>query len=78
MATPYRHTLLALSISLAAAAAHAQDATLDTVTVVGQETTDYQAKKAAVAGFDNAPLLDTPASVAVITEARLKLSLIHI
>ena len=72
MATPYRHTLLALSIPLAAAAAHAQDATLDTVTVVGQETTDYQAKKAAVAGFDNAPLLDTPASVAVITEARLK------
>jgi len=72
MATPYRHTLLALSITLAAAAAHAQDATLDTVTVVGQETTDYQAKKAAVAGFDNAPLLDTPASVAVITEASLK------
>ncbi|MBY8947264.1 TonB-dependent siderophore receptor [Pseudomonas sp. SH10-3B] len=72
MATPYRHTLLALSITLAAAAAHAQEATLDTVTVVSQETTDYQAKKAAVAGFDNAPLLDTPASVAVITEARLK------
>jgi len=72
MATPYRHTLLALSITLAAAAAHAQEETLDTVTVVGQETTDYQAKKAAVAGFDNAPLLDTPASVAVITEARLK------
>lgn len=72
MATPYRHTLLALSITLAAAATHAQEATLDTVTVVGQETNDYQAKKAAVAGFDNAPLLDTPASVAVITEARLK------
>ena len=72
MATPYRHTLLALSITLAAAAAHAQDETLDTVTVVGQATTDYQAKKAAVAGFDNVPLLDTPASVAVITEARLK------
>ncbi len=72
MATPYRHTLLALSITLAAAAAHAQDTTLDTVTVVGQEATDYQAKKAAVAGFDNAPLLDTPASVSVITEGRLK------
>lgn len=72
MATPYRHTLLALSITFAAATAHAQDATLDTVTVLGQETTDYQAKKAAVAGFDNAPLLDTPASVSVITEGRLK------
>ena len=72
MATPYRHTLLALSITLAATAAHAQDATLDTVTVVGEQATDYQANKAAVAGFDNAPLLDTPASVAVITEARLK------
>ena len=72
MATPYRHTLLALSISFAAATAHAQDATLDTVTVLGQEATDYQAKKAAVAGFDNAPLLDTPASVSVITEGRLK------
>ena len=72
MATPYRHTLLALSITLAAAAAQAQDTTLDTVTVVGHEPTDYQAKKAAVAGFDNAPLLDTPASVSVITEGRLK------
>ncbi|MGU9855444.1 TonB-dependent siderophore receptor [Pseudomonas sp. LF245] len=72
MATPYRHTLLALSIAFAATAVQAQDATLDTVTVLGQETTDYQAKNAAVAGFDNAPLLDTPASVAVITEARLK------
>lgn len=45
MATPYRHTLLALSITLAATAAHAQEATLDTVTVVGQEASDYQAKK---------------------------------
>ena len=72
MATPYRHTLLALSIAFAATAVQAQDATLDTVTVLGQATTDYQAKNAAVAGFDNAPLLDTPASVAVITEARLK------
>ena len=72
MATPYRHTLLALSIALAATAVQAEDATLGTVTVLGQETTDYQAKNAAVAGFDNAPLLDTPASVAVITEARLK------
>jgi iron complex outermembrane receptor protein len=72
MATPYRHTLLALSITLAATATHAQEATLDTVTVVGEQATDYQAKKAAVAGFDNAPLLDTPASVAVITEGRLK------
>ena len=72
MATPYRHTLLALGIAFAATAVQAQDATLDTVTVLGQATTDYQAKNAAVAGFDNAPLLDTPASVAVITEARLK------
>ncbi len=72
MATPYRHTLLALSIAFAATAVQAEDATLGTVTVLGQETTDYQAKNAAVAGFDNAPLLDTPASVAVITEARLK------
>ncbi|KAF1027230.1 MAG: Ferric-anguibactin receptor FatA [Pseudomonas sp.] len=72
MTTPYRYTLLALSITLAANAAHAQDATLGTVTVVGEQATDYQAKKAAVAGFDNAPLLDTPASVAVITDARLK------
>ncbi|MCR4541277.1 TonB-dependent siderophore receptor [Pseudomonas sp. 18.1.10] len=72
MATPYRHTLLALSIAFAATAVQAEDTTLGTVTVLGQETTDYQAKNAVVAGFDNAPLLDTPASVAVITEARLK------
>ncbi|MCJ8207163.1 TonB-dependent siderophore receptor [Pseudomonas sp. RGM2987] len=71
MATPYRYTLLALGITFAAAV-QAQDEILDTVTVLGQESTDYQAKKAAVAGFDNAPLLDTPASVAVMTEARLK------
>ncbi|BBN55767.1 TonB-dependent receptor [Pseudomonas chlororaphis subsp. aurantiaca] len=72
MATPFRYTLLTLSIAFVSTALQAQDATLDTVTVTAQEPTDYQAKKAAVAGFDNAPLLDTPASVAVITEARLK------
>ncbi|WP_277593742.1 TonB-dependent siderophore receptor [Pseudomonas chlororaphis] len=72
MATPFRYTLLTLSIAFVSTALQAQDATLDTVTVTAQEPTDYQAKKAAVAGFDNAPLLDTPASVAVITEARMK------
>ncbi|AKA24460.1 TonB-dependent siderophore receptor [Pseudomonas chlororaphis] len=72
MATPFRYTLLTLSLALVSSALQAQEATLDTVTVTGQEPTGYQAKKAAVAGFDNTPLLDTPASVAVITEARLK------
>ncbi len=82
MATPYNHplrgqlSLLSLAIALASGPAWAEtgsDAvTLDTVTVFGQDDTDYQAKNAAVGGFDDAPLLDTPASVAVITDARLK------
>lgn len=82
MATP-QHTLrwplsaLSLVIALAAnpawAATDGDDSvTLGAVTVYGQDASDYQAKKAAVAGFDDAPLLDTPASVAVISEARLK------
>lgn len=45
MATPFRYTLLTLSIAFVSTALQAQDATLDTVTVTAQEPTDYQAKK---------------------------------
>ncbi|MBX8513165.1 TonB-dependent siderophore receptor [Pseudomonas cichorii] len=45
---------------------------LGAVTVIGRQDTGYQASKASVGGFDQAPLLDTPASIAVITEQRLK------
>ena len=45
---------------------------LGAVTVFGEQDSGYQASKAAVGGFDQAPLLDTPASIAVITEQRLK------
>ncbi len=83
MATPQQQriswpvSLLSLAIASAISPVWADgdvpDTALDAVTVYGQDTTsDYQAKRAGVAGFDNAPLLDTPASVAVITEARLK------
>lgn len=45
---------------------------LDAITVNGEHDAGYQASEAAVGGFGQAPLLDTPASIAVITEQRLK------
>ncbi|GLK90369.1 TonB-dependent siderophore receptor [Pseudomonas turukhanskensis] len=82
MATPHHYpvrgqlSLLSLAIALASSPAWADTdsstTALDAVTVYGQDDTAYEAKKASVGGFDNAPLLDTPASVAVITDARLK------
>lgn len=45
---------------------------LHAITVAGEQDTGYQARKAAVGGFDSAPLIDSPSSIAVITEQRLK------
>lgn len=63
--------LLALSLSPSLARA-ADTVTLDAVTVHGDEGDGYQAKSASASGFDDAPLLDTPASVSVFTEQLIK------
>lgn len=44
---------------------------LDTVTVTGAESSGYRATSASVSGFDEAPLLETPASISVIGSERL-------
>ncbi|VVQ03995.1 Ferric-anguibactin receptor FatA [Pseudomonas fluorescens] len=63
--------LLALGLLLADTA-QAADTELPAVTVTGEDTSGYQAQSASVGGFDATPLLDTPASISVITEALIK------
>ncbi|WP_421558632.1 TonB-dependent siderophore receptor [Pseudomonas canadensis] len=45
---------------------------LPAVNVQGQEESGYRSETASVAGFDDAPLLDTPASITVINAALIK------
>ncbi|MGI4983128.1 MAG: TonB-dependent receptor plug domain-containing protein, partial [Janthinobacterium lividum] len=47
------------------------DVVLPTVSVTGEGSGRYRARQASVAGFDEAPLLDTPASVTVVTQEQL-------
>ncbi|MBK4998099.1 TonB-dependent siderophore receptor [Pseudomonas sp. S31] len=62
-----------LSASLSPALVWADNTTLlDTITVSGDQSDSYQATRASVGGFGEAPLLDTPASVSVFTEQLLK------
>ena len=63
--------LLALGLLLAPTA-QAADTELPAVTVTGEDTSGYQAHSASVGGFEAAPLLDTPASISVVTEALIK------
>ncbi|MET3434962.1 iron complex outermembrane receptor protein [Herbaspirillum seropedicae] len=49
-----------------------QDQGLPTINVTASGATGVQARSASVAGFDDAPLLDTPASVSVVTSAQMK------
>ena len=64
--------LLTLAI-LAATPGLGQAATeLEAVTVYGEDPSAYRPSHASVAGFDSAPLLDTPASVAVIGAALIQ------
>ncbi|WP_448144488.1 TonB-dependent siderophore receptor [Pseudomonas silesiensis] len=67
----FTHNLLALGLLLAPTA-HAADTELPAVTVTGEDTSGYQAQSASVGGFDATPLLDTPASISVVTEALIK------
>lgn len=46
-------------------------ATLPTITVSGARGTALRARTASVAGYDDAPLHDTPASVSVVTRAQM-------
>ncbi|VVP95195.1 TonB-dependent siderophore receptor [Pseudomonas fluorescens] len=63
--------LLALGLLLADTA-QAADTELPALTVTGEDTSGYQAHSASVGGFDASPLLDTPASISVVTEALIK------
>jgi len=67
--------LLPLGIAFASpwlAAQEAEPLTLDAVKVSGEQESVYQADSASVGGFDEKPLLDTPASISVFTAQRLK------
>lgn len=67
-----RFTLSLLALALSPLYAWSEQATvLDTVTVTGEKADSYQARHAAVGGFGDAPLLDTPASISVVTEQML-------
>ncbi|WP_419735841.1 TonB-dependent siderophore receptor [Pseudomonas sp. COR18] len=63
---------LGLLIATGLPAVQAAETELPTVNVVGEDTSGYRADNASVAGFDSAPLRDTPASVSVITDSLLK------
>lgn len=63
--------LLTLGL-LSANSALAADTELPALTVIGEDTSGYQADSASVAGFDSTTLLDTPAAVTVITDALIK------
>ena len=67
----FSRNLLALGLLLAPTA-QAADTELPAVTVTGEDTSGYQAHSASVGGFEAAPLLDTPASISVVTEALIK------
>ncbi|KQQ66498.1 TonB-dependent receptor [Pseudomonas sp. Leaf127] len=77
MNTPHRlpWSLLPLGMAVAAPLWAAEPVRLDATQISGAASQPaaggYQASHAAVAGFGETPLLDTPASVAVFTQAQL-------
>lgn len=64
-------TLLALALSPTLTWAADSVIALDATTIEDQANDNYQARSASVGGFDEAPLLDTPASVSVVTRQLL-------
>ncbi len=82
MSTPYRPAmrhawrLLPLGMAVASQLMAADPLTLDAVNVTGfseqEGASDYKAGRASIYGFDQASLLDTPASVSVFSEALIK------
>ncbi|MGK9418735.1 TonB-dependent siderophore receptor [Pseudomonas cedrina] len=63
---------LGLLLSDGIASSLAAEIELPAVTVQGQDESGYRSETASVGGFDNAPLLDTPASISVINAALIK------
>ncbi len=71
---PVASSRVALGLLLSGGIGHSLAAELElpAVQVQGQETSGYRAETASVGGFNEAPLLDTPASVSVFNAALLK------
>jgi iron complex outermembrane receptor protein len=72
MACGVGNGLLSCAVWADGSSASSSNVQLDTVTVVGDQESDYKATSAAVGGFDAAPLIDTPASISVITNQMIK------
>lgn len=60
-----------LGLSTAARAADGRDESGDSLPTVNVSANGARARSASVAGFDETPLLDTPASVSVVTRAQM-------
>ncbi|KOP55243.1 TonB-dependent siderophore receptor [Pseudomonas tremae] len=75
-AVRYAWHLLPLGMAVASPLLAAEPISLEAVNVNGfseqDSTSDYRAGRASVGGFEQASLLDTPASVSVFTEALIK------
>ncbi len=63
---------LGLLLGSAIPAAHAAGTELPATSVTATDNGDYQADNAWVGGFEAAPLLDTPAAIAVFTDALIE------
>ena len=67
-----RFALKLLCLSLLASPALGASTELPATRVEGEADSGYQVRQASVGGFDEAPLLDTPASISVINAALIK------
>jgi len=66
------HFALGLLLSTGIGSSQAADIELSEVKVQGQDESGYNSDTASVGGFNEAPLLDTPASIAVFNESLIK------
>ncbi|MDY7534177.1 TonB-dependent siderophore receptor [Pseudomonas sp. Bout1] len=66
------HFALGLLLSAGIGSSQAADIELPQVKVQGQDESGYNSDTASVGGFNEAPLLDTPASIAVFNESLIK------
>ncbi|WP_339442542.1 TonB-dependent siderophore receptor [Pseudomonas proteolytica] len=66
------HLALGLLLSGGIGNSLAAELELPALNIQGQDESGYRAKSASVGGFDEAPLLDTPASITVINAALIK------
>ncbi|MFC6339918.1 TonB-dependent siderophore receptor [Pseudomonas sp. CCM 7891] len=73
VASRFTFDLLALGLLMGSGATSvAADIELPAVKVQGLDASGYQSDSASVGGFNEAPLLDTPASITVINESLIK------